>query len=86
MKTRSSGQIRQPGDRRDKSTVPWSNPVAGPILVEDAQPGDELAVTILDIQPRDGQCATWTGHQARSQNGLALTYPTEHTSARSGMA
>src|SRR5262245_32914798 len=25
-----SGQIRRPGDRRDKSAVPYSNPVAGP--------------------------------------------------------
>ena len=24
-------------------------------------PGDSLAVTIDDIQPRDGQCATYTG-------------------------
>lgn len=56
-----SGQIRQAGDRRDKSTVPYSNPVAGPIHVEGAEPGDTLAVTIHDIQPRDGQCATYTG-------------------------
>ncbi len=57
-----SGQIRKPGDQRDKSKMPYSNPVAGPILVEDAEPGDALAVRIDDIQPRDGQCATYTGH------------------------
>ncbi len=57
-----SGQIRRPGDQRDKSQVPRSNPVAGPIYVNGAQPGDALAVTIDDIQPRDGQCATYTGH------------------------
>ena len=57
-----SGQIRGPGDVRDKSTMPWSNPVAGPIYVNGAQPGDALAVTIDDIRPRDGQCATYTGH------------------------
>ncbi len=56
-----SGQIRQPGDRRDKSKVPFSNPVAGPIVVEGAQVGDQLAVTIHEIVPRDGQCATYTG-------------------------
>lgn len=56
-----SGQIRRAGDRRDKSTMPFSNPVAGPIVVEGAEPGDELAVTIQQIQPRDGQCATYTG-------------------------
>lgn len=57
-----SGQISRPGDQRDKSTVPWSNPVAGPVFVRGAQPGDALAVTIDSIQPRDGQCATYTGH------------------------
>ena len=56
-----SGQIRRAGDRRDKSVVPFSNPVSGPIWVEGAEPGDELAVTILGIESRDGQCATWTG-------------------------
>jgi len=55
-----SGQIRRPGDRRDKSQVPYSNPVAGPIFVAGAQPGDQLAVTIHAIEPRDGQCATYT--------------------------
>ncbi|MEY3459535.1 MAG: Formamidase, partial [Planctomycetota bacterium] len=56
-----SGQIRRAGDRRDKSLVPYSNPVSGPIFVEGAEVGDELAVTIEEITSRDGQCATWTG-------------------------
>lgn len=56
-----SGQIRKPGDRRDKSVVPKGNPVAGPICVNGAKPGDALAVTIHEIRPRDGQCATYTG-------------------------
>ena len=56
-----SGQIRRPGDRRDKATMPFSNPVAGPIIVDGAEPGDELAVTIEQIDSRDGQCATYTG-------------------------
>lgn len=36
-----SGQIRRPGDRRDKASVPFSNPVAGPIVVNGAEPGLE---------------------------------------------
>jgi amidase len=56
-----SGQIRRDGDRRDKSTMPFSNPVAGPIFVEGTEPGDELAVTIDQIESRDGQCATYAG-------------------------
>lgn len=55
-----SGQIRQPGDRRDKTTMPLSNPVAGPIEVIGAQPGDTLAVRIEEIRPTRGQCATYT--------------------------
>jgi acetamidase/formamidase len=56
-----SGQIRTPQDRRDKKKVPYSNAVTGPICVEGAQVGDLLAVTIHEIQSRDGQCATYTG-------------------------
>lgn len=56
-----SGQLRNPGDRRDKSKVPYSNPVSGPIYVQDAHPGDTLAVHIESIASRDGQCATYTG-------------------------
>lgn len=55
-----SGQIRRPGDRRDKSRAPYSNPVNGPIWVEGAEPGDALAVTIHDIRPTLGQCSTYT--------------------------
>mgnify|MGYP002623961367 CR=1 FL=1 len=55
-----SGQIRTDDDRRDKAAQPGSNPLTGPILVEDAAPGDALRVTILDIQPTLGQCATRT--------------------------
>ena len=57
-----SGQIRSNHDRRDKTEVPYSNPVTGPILIEGAEPGDALAVSIDDIQPRDGQAATYTGN------------------------
>ena len=39
----------------------WSHS-AGPIFVKGAESGDALAVTINAIKPRDGQCATYTGH------------------------
>jgi acetamidase/formamidase len=70
-----SGQIRQPGDRRDKTTVPYSNPVAGPIWVNGAKRGDALAVTIHDIKPRDGQCATYTGAPKQLGEWLGTDVP-----------
>jgi amidase len=56
-----SAQILTNDDRRDKEAMPFSNPVAGPIFVEGAEPGDSIAVTIHEIKPRDGQAATYTG-------------------------
>jgi acetamidase/formamidase len=70
-----SGQIRQPGDRRDKAKVPYSNPVAGPIVVQGAQPGDVLAVKIHEITPRDGQCATYTGAPRQLAEWLGSDVP-----------
>ncbi|MFN8709944.1 MAG: acetamidase/formamidase family protein [Planctomyces sp.] len=70
-----SGQIRKEGDRRDKSQVPYSNPVAGPIFVEGAQPGDTLAVTIHEIRSRDGQCATYTGAPKQLTEWLGSDVP-----------
>ncbi|MCH2201999.1 MAG: acetamidase/formamidase family protein [Fuerstiella sp.] len=55
-----SGQVRTNDDRRDKTKKPYGNPQTGPIFVEGAQPGDTLAVTIDEIQPAIGQCATRT--------------------------
>ncbi|WP_435005077.1 acetamidase/formamidase family protein [Tundrisphaera lichenicola] len=55
-----SGQIRSDSDRRDKVKMPFSNPLTGPIAVEGASPGDVLAVTIAEIRPTLGQCATRT--------------------------
>ncbi|MBX6314053.1 MAG: acetamidase/formamidase family protein [Isosphaeraceae bacterium] len=55
-----SGQIRTDADRRDKQAMPYSNPLTGPIWVEGAEPGDALAVTIHEIRPTLGQCATRT--------------------------
>lgn len=56
-----SGQLRKPGDKRDKTKQPYSNPVAGPIWVEGAEPGDVLAVDIHSITPTIGQCSTYSG-------------------------
>lgn len=70
-----SGQIRTAHDRRDKSKVPYSNPVAGPIHVEGAQRGDLLAVTIHEIQPRDFQCATYTGAVRQLTEWLGADVP-----------
>lgn len=55
-----SGQIRSNADRRDKVKMPYSNPLTGPIVVEGAEPGDALAVTIHEIRPTIGECATRT--------------------------
>lgn len=55
-----SGQIRNDSDRRDKVAMPYSNPLTGPIAVAGAKPGDALAVTIHEIRPTLGQCATRT--------------------------
>ena len=55
-----SGQVRTNDDRRDKTKTPQGNPVAGPIVVEGAKRGDALAVTIREIKPSIGQCATRT--------------------------
>ncbi len=60
-----SGQIRTNQDRRDKTSQPYSNPQAGPIWVEGAQPGDTLAVMIDSIEPSIGQCATRTSDPKR---------------------
>ncbi len=70
-----SGQIRTPEDRRDKQAMPYSNPVAGPIFVEGAAPGDSLRVTIHDIRPRDGQCATYVGHPRQLAEWLGSDVP-----------
>ncbi|MBW3543871.1 MAG: acetamidase/formamidase family protein [Planctomycetes bacterium] len=70
-----SGQIRAPGDRRDKAAVPYSNPVAGPIFVEGPEPGDALCVRIDDIRARDGQCATYTGPAKMLSEWLGTDVP-----------
>jgi amidase len=60
MEDALSGQIRTKDDRRDKRTMPYSNPLTGPIWVEGAEPGDTLVVSIGSITPTLGQCCTRT--------------------------
>ncbi|NIM99129.1 MAG: acetamidase, partial [candidate division Zixibacteria bacterium] len=53
-----SGQVRKKGDYRDRGTIPYGNPVVGPIYVEGAEKGNTLAVSIEEIEPLIGQGAT----------------------------
>lgn len=70
-----SGQIRTDADRRDKAAVPYSNPLNGPIFVEGAEPGDALAVTIGEIRPSIGQCATRTADPKQLCEWLGTEVP-----------
>ena len=70
-----SGQIRTEQDRRDKTKVPFSNPVNGPIAVEGAEPGDTLAVTILSIRPTLGKCVTRTAEPRQLSEWLGGECP-----------
>lgn len=70
-----SGQIRKATDRRDKSKVPYSNPLTGPIFVEGAEPGDALAVKIGEIRPLIGQCATYVASFGRLSEWLGSETP-----------
>jgi acetamidase/formamidase len=70
-----SGQIRTNDDRRDKTKRPYGNPQTGPIWVEGAEPGDTLAVHILDIQPSLGQCATRTSDPKQLAEWLGTDCP-----------
>ncbi len=70
-----SGQIRGDADRRDKSAMPYSNPLTGPIVVEGAEPGDALSVTIGEIRPTIGQCATRTADPKQLSEWLGTDCP-----------
>lgn len=70
-----SGQIRTNADRRDKTKAPLGNPQTGPIWVEDAEPGDALAVHIQSIEPLIGQCATRTSDPNQLAQWLGLDCP-----------
>ncbi|MAC55686.1 acetamidase/formamidase family protein [Gimesia maris] len=70
-----SGQIRKAGDLRDKTRVPFSNPLTGPIFINQAEPGDTLAIKIEAIESRDGQCATYTGNPKQLCQWLGTDVP-----------
>jgi len=70
-----SGQIRSVRDRRDKTRMPYSNPLTGPFFIEGAQPGDALAVTIREIRPLIGQCATYLASAGRLSEWLGDNVP-----------
>jgi amidase len=70
-----SGQIRTNDDRRDKTKRPFGNPQTGPIWIEGAEPGDALAVTIEEIRPANGQCATRTSDPAQLAQWLGTDCP-----------
>ena len=70
-----SGQIRTNADRRDKTKKPHGNPQTGPIRVEGAEPGDALAVSIHEIRPTIGQCATRTSDPKQLAEWLGTDCP-----------
>jgi acetamidase/formamidase len=70
-----SGQIRNNDDRRDKTLKPYGNPQTGPIWIEDAAPGDALAVMIESIEPSIGQCATRTSDPKQLAQWLGTECP-----------
>ena len=75
MEDALSGQIRTKDDRRDKRTMPYSNPLTGPIWVEGAEPGDTLAVAIGAIRPTLGQCCTRTADPKQLSEWLGTDCP-----------
>jgi amidase len=70
-----SGQIRTNDDRRDKVKLPQGNPQTGPIWIEEAEPGDSLAVTIREIKPLIGQCSTRTSDPRQLAEWLGTDCP-----------
>lgn len=55
----SSGQIRRKGDVRDRSKIPFGNPVVGPIYIEGAEVGRSISVQVEDVKPTIGQGVTY---------------------------
>ena len=54
-----SGQIRKKGDIRDRSKIPFGNPVVGPIYIRGAEKGKSIRVEIEEIKPTIGQGTTY---------------------------
>ena len=55
----ASGQIRRKTDRRDRRSVPFGNPVVGPIYIKGAKRGSSISVSIIEIKPSIGQGTTY---------------------------
>jgi len=56
----SSGQIRMESDLRDRSKVPFGNPLVGPIYIDGAKPGESIIIQVKDIRPTIGQGAIYS--------------------------
>jgi len=54
-----SGQIRKKTDRRDRRSIPFGNPVVGPIYIRGAEKGKSISVSIIEITPTIGQGVTY---------------------------
>ena len=55
----TSGQIRKRTDRRDRRSIPFGNPVVGPIYINGAEKGKSISVSIIEITPTIGQGAIY---------------------------
>jgi len=55
----SSGQIRKKGNRRNRSKIPFGNPVVGPIYIEGVEEGSTISISINEIKPTIRQGATY---------------------------
>ena len=53
-------QIRKLGDLRDRSRIPFGNPLVGLIYVEGAKPSGSIMVEIKDVRPTIGQGAIYS--------------------------
>ncbi|TLY04126.1 MAG: hypothetical protein E6K95_03115 [Thaumarchaeota archaeon] len=55
----SSGQVRRETDVRDKTKIPFGNPVVGPVYVDGAEAGDSISVSIARIDSLEGVAAAY---------------------------
>ncbi len=61
-----SGQIRNRGNFRDRSKIPFGNPVLGPIYIEGAEKRTSISVSIEEIRPTMSQGATYLSEFSES--------------------
>ncbi len=81
------GHIQADGDRRDRARMPHGNPQTGPIWIEGAAPGDALRITVDEIRPRTGQCAThvFNARRLAEMLGSAIPYTSHVCPIRDGV-